>query len=619
MKSLIVLWKQLADEAASWCHTSATLDYNKLERRFEHEGMAFIAITLPNFGKDFERSLEVGKIERNRFQGFAFSGGLPRFLSGFLARVFDRGTGVLLDDPCVDSILAVRQLTLMFAKILVPLSDEKVSGAMQGFVDVEAEVKANDEVLSQDLLREFERMSLLLWADVCTEVDREVYEGSLVPRHGPGSTADRLLGNKKYDQIEWTQRLEGLFPFMDNVLPSPRYFRELERVHFREPDTERPVRVISVPKTQKTPRIIAIEPTCMQFMQQAISKSLVKKLESRSVGDNHRRNLCFGFVGFESQDPNREMAALGSYKQTLATLDMSEASDRVSNQHVLSLFRWWPWLSEAVQVTRSTKADVLGHGVMPLSKFASMGSALCFPVEAMVFTTIIFLALERSANTRFTRKDVLSFAGQVRVYGDDIIVPVDVVEPVVDLLEAFGLKVNKSKSFWNGKFRESCGGDYYDGTWVTPVRVRRHVPAQLGSGRLPNSITGKRAEEVISLVSFRNQLYFAGYWQTCKWLDQNLRKLLHGCYPVVESTSPVLGRHSVLPYQAERVGKHTFAPLVRGYKVYSRLPKSELDNSRALVKWFLKEGDEPFFDKDHLHRAGRPRSVGIKIAWSSPF
>lgn len=270
-------------------------------------------------------------------------------------------------------------------------------------------------------------------------------------------------------------------------------------------------------------------------------------------------------------------------------------------------------------MTRSTKADVFGHGVMPLAKFASMGSALCFPVEAMVFTTIIFLALERKANTRFTRKDVLSFAGQVRVYGDDIIVPVDCVDPVVDLLEAFGLKVNKSKSFWNGKFRESCGGDYYDGTWVTPVRVRRRVPAQLGSGRLPKNVTGKRAEEVISLVSLRNQLYLAGYWQTCKWLDQNIRKLLNGRYPVVESTSPVLGRLSFLPYKAEREGRYTHAPLVKGYVVSSRLPKSELDNTGALVKWFLKEGDEPFFDKDHLHRAGRPRSVGIKIAWSSPF
>lgn len=607
MKSLMVLWKKLADESAGWCHTSATLDYKKLESRVEHEGLAFLTLTLPQFGKDFEKSLELGKVESNQFLGFARSGGLPRFLGGFLSQVFDRGTGVLLDHPSVDCILAVRQLTLLFAKILVQLPPEKERDAMLGYVSVDAEVKANDEVLSLDLLREFERMSLVLWADVCSELDREIDQGLLRPRHGPGATADRLLGNKKYEQHEWTTRLESVFPFLDHALPSPRYRGELDVVNFREPDAERPVRVITVPKTQKTPRIIAVEPTCMQFMQQAISKSMIQKLEDRRVGKNRLENPSFGLVGFRSQDPNREMARIGSREKTLATLDMSEASDRVSNQHVLSLFKWWPQLSEAVQATRSRKADVLGTGVIPLSKFASMGSALCFPVEAMVFLTVICLALEHDAKTRFTRSDIISLRGQVRVYGDDIVVPVGRVDSVISYLEAFGLKVNKSKSFWNGKFRESCGGDYYDGEWVTPVRVRRMFPSSL-----------KQADEVISLVSLRNQLYFAGYWSTCEWLDRRLSDLL-GAYPVVHPTSPILGRHSVLPYEAERYDEDTHSPLVRGWVTRTKKPRSNLDGTRALVKWYLKEGDEPIFDKDHLRFAGRPRSVGIKTGWRAPF
>jgi hypothetical protein len=607
MKSLMILWKKLADESAGWCHTSATLDFKKLERRYEHEGDAFLTITLPQFGKDFEKSLELGKVESYLFAGFKRGGGLPLFLGGFLSQVFDRGTGVLLQHPSIDCISAVRQLTLLFAKILIQLPPEKERDAMLDYVAVDTEVKTNDEVLSQELLMEFERMSLVLWGDVCSEVDREIDQGELTPSHGPGSTADRLLGNKKYDQQEWTVRLERVFPFLENALPSARHWRELEMVNFREPDAERPVRVIAVPKTQKTPRIIAIEPTCMQFMQQAISKSLIQKLESRRVGKNRLDNPAFGFVGFRSQNPNREMARLGSREKTLATLDMSEASDRVSNQHVVSLFKWWPQLSEAVQATRSTKADVLGVGVIPLSKFASMGSALCFPVEAMVFTTIIFLALEHDANTQFTRKDISSFRGQVRVYGDDIVVPVECVDSVISYLETFGLKVNKNKSFWNGKFRESCGGDYYDGEWVTPVRVRRNFPSSL-----------KQADEVISLVSLRNQLYFAGYWQTCEWLDRRLSNLL-GAYPVVHPTSPILGRHSVLPYEAERYDEDTHSPLVRGWVTRTKKPRSLLDGSRALVKWFLKEGEEPIFDKDHLRFAGRPRSVGIKTAWRAPF
>jgi hypothetical protein len=79
MKSLMVLWKQIADESAVWCHTSATLDYKKLERRVEHEGEQFLTLTLPQFGKDFERSLELGKVGPGQFAGFQRRGGLPLF------------------------------------------------------------------------------------------------------------------------------------------------------------------------------------------------------------------------------------------------------------------------------------------------------------------------------------------------------------------------------------------------------------------------------------------------------------------------------------------------------------------------------------------------------------
>jgi hypothetical protein len=572
-------------------------------------------------------------VDRNLFQGFAWRGGLPLFLGGFLDRVFDRGTGQLLDEPCVDSILAVRVLTHSFGKILRKLPKKRVEGAMQSYIRVDEEVRMADKVIPLDLLQEFERLSVILWADVFTEVERELLDGSLLPKHGPGVTADRLLGNQKYNQVEWTQRLEPVFPFLETCLPSPSYKEELTRVAFLEPDAERPVKVTAVPKTLKTPRIIAIEPTCMQFTQQAIAECMIKNLERRHVGINTRRNLAYGFVGFSDQNPNREMARVGSRDKTLATLDMSEASDRVSNQHVVSLLRRWPHLSEAIQATRSTKADVRGHGVIHLAKYASMGSALCFPIEALVFTTLVFVGIQQKLSCQLTRKDIQSYRGQVRVYGDDIIVPVDCVDSVIQTLEAFGLKVNKDKSFWNGKFRESCGGDYYDGEWVTPIRVRRDIPSSL-----------KRAKqgEVASLVSLRNQLYLAGFWKTCAWLDTQIEPLLKGRYPVCSPTiawsgsdnqlatakSNLLGRASFLrsrPYEVwldvrsgEKMHKRYDYPLVKGWYVSSRIPKDSLDGPGALMKWYLKRGEEPFQDPRHLERAGRPLAVDIKLGWRSP-
>ena len=598
MKSLIKLWTDVASELATWCCTSTIRDLKTVTERVEHEGLSFLTITLPTFGSDLQKSLDDGCVGHDLFLGFRRRGGLPLFLGGFLDRVFDRGTGRLLDDPCVDSIFAIRQLTLMFAKIAVPCSDERVKRAIHGYIKCEQEVKMADSSLSPELLSEFKRLSTIMFGDVYAAADREVFYGELVPNHGPGKTADRLSGNRKFDQREWPSRAERSFPFGDYVLPNWRYSYRLDRVRFLEPRDERPVKVVTVPKTLKSPRIIAIEPTCMQYMQQALMAKLVPDLEKSGVSD---------MIGFTDQTPNQRLAREGSAYGRLATLDMSEASDRVSNQHVRALLSHWPHLSDAVDACRSRKADVPGYGVQRLAKFASMGSALCFPFEAMVFLTVIMVGMQNEHNRRFTRRDIMSFSGQVRVYGDDLIIPVRYVPSVIRALEDFGLRVNMDKSYWNGKFRESCGKDYYDGHDVTVTRVRRLFPA----GRVDVS-------EIISLVELRNQLYYAGLWNSAFSLDKVIEPLLVH-YPYVLGTSPVLGRHSFLGFETQKIGKRLHNPLVMGWVVKSRIPKSPISGEGALLKCFLKRGDLPFADRRHLERQGRPESVDIKLRWASSF
>ncbi len=599
MKSLMLLWKEAADEMAAWCGTSTTLDYNKLERRVEHEGMEFLTITLPAFCKEFERALDEGGVSPLSFPGFARKDGLPLFLGGFLERVFDRGCGSLLDVPCIDSIFAVRQLTLMFAKILLPCSDARVEEAMRKYVECDEEVRSNDSSVSDELLEEFYRVSRILWADVLSDIDLLVFDGGLIPRHGPGATADKLRGNEKWNQSEWTERLEAIFPAGEFLLPNWRYHNQLDRVRFLEPGAERPAKVISVPKTLKTPRIIAVEPTCMQYAQQALLQPLVRRIEGDSLLDR--------MVGFTDQEPNRFLAAKGSSDGTLATLDLSEASDRVSNQHVRVLLRDHRWLALAVDACRTRKADVQGQGVIPLAKFASMGSALCFPFEAMVFTTLLFVGVQRQLSRPLTRKDVYSLRDQVRVYGDDIIVPVDYVQSVIGALQDFGLVVNTNKSFWTGKFRESCGGDFYDGHWVTPVRVRRVMPS-----------ARRDAQELISAVSLRNQLYYAGLWRTAGWLDERIGRILPH-YPIIDSSSTALGRHSFLPARGEKMHADLHTELVRAFVPHSKSPVSPLDDEGALLKCLIsleqRKGDLPVADVEHLVRSGRPQSTHIKLRW----
>jgi hypothetical protein len=604
----MLLWKSVADESATICGTSATLDYEYVKSRSEHEGFSFMTITLPTYGKDTEKCLDRGYVDRDLYKGFPWQAGLPRFLGGFLDLVFDRSSGVLLDDPSIDAIIAIRQLSLMFGKIALPCSDTRKRAAMKDYIKCEQDVRDSDRRITDQQWSDFRRVGAMLYASLFSSMDREIYDGNIRPKHGPGKTADFLSGNGKYRQLTWPLRLERYFPAMENIIPSPSYWEELDRVDFLEPGAEKPVRVVSVPKTLKTPRIIAIEPTAMQYAQQGIYELFMEQLSTRKNSTSGRvmgTDSLYDFLGFDDQTVNQRLAHKGSLDGSLATLDLSEASDRVSNQHVRELLSNHPHLFGAIDACRSRKADVPGYGVVRLAKFASMGSALCFPMEAMVFLTMIFLGIEQTLNTHLTPKLIKQYRGSVRVYGDDIIVPVSTVPSVVRSLESFGIRVNQSKSFWNGKFRESCGKEYFDGSDVSVVRVRQLFPSRRTD-----------ATEVISTVSLRNQLYYAGYWKTCRWLDKTLQGVLR-YYPVVLPTSPVLGRHSFLGYKPEMFGDALHNPLVKGYVVVSKPPPDKLEGYGALLKFHLKRGVDPSFDKRHLERSGRPLAVYIKLARAS--
>ncbi len=586
----------LAD-ASTWCCTSTMRDFKEITHRVEHEGQSFLTIALPDFCADFESCLDLGQVGPTMFLSFKKHRALPQFLGGLLDLVFDRESGLLLDNPSVDAIFFIRQITLMCKKVELPCSVKRERRSFDGFIKCEKEVKDASEQLSDQLLDQFGRVADILWGTDGSRIDREIYYGTIIPRHGPGATADRLFGNEKYRLPTWTWRLEEFFPSTEFCIPNQGYNTELDSIDFLEPGSERPVRVISVPKTLKTPRIIAIEPAHMQYAQQSLMEVIVDTLE--------KSNLLQGCIGFTDQVPNQELACDGSASGSLATIDLSEASDRVSNLLVKTMLRRHPTFAGALAACRSERADVPGHGIISLTKFASMGSATTFPIEAMVFLTILVCSYVDSLSRPLTKSRLRSFLRKVRIYGDDIVVPVELVPFVVRKLSAYGMKVNTRKSFWTGKFRESCGKDYYDGQDVSVTYVRRMLPSSRSN-----------VSEMLSAVSTRNQLYKAGLWNAAGFLDQYLRRLAP--LPTVLDTSPVIGRHSFLGYESQKMCDSLHKPLVKGMVVVPKLRSSKLDDFGALLKFFLKRGPKPFFDAKHLERYGRPESVDIKIRWASP-
>lgn len=619
---------------------TAANDLKTVDRRVKNEGVSFYTLTLPTFGKELLRALDRGCLLAGDFEGWSrtkyvnaphkdFRDG-PRFLSWAMQVIFSArhvcSTEPDIDHPCLvggigessstayyrppnayfgydddwaaESIHAILQLSGLYSKEKNLASTARNLEALDRYVATDQQLADHLENLCGDdfphfmqRLQDVRKVITLAFAETLTKVDREVYQGELLPGHGPGATADKLVGNEKWLLSEWTERLDKCFSHEEYLFPSDSILRDSEEsIVLRAPEDERPVKVILVPKTQATPRVIAIEPTCMQYVQQAFRRSLEPKLESSTMSRD--------FVGFTNQEPNQRLAALGSAGGNLATLDLSEASDRVANWLVEELYADFPNFLEGIQACRSTRAGLPDGRIIQLVKFASMGSALTFPIEGMTFTAISIEAVCRARSMPLTANSLRKLRGLVRVYGDDIIVPADCAEQVIESLETFGFLVNRHKSFWTGEFRESCGEEYWRGRDVSIVKVRTDFPTNLRS-----------ATEVKSTNATRNQMFSSGFVEAVEVLDQVLSRVLGKFYPIVESTSPLVGRWSLDRPSGDAWDPNHHVPVAVGYTLVAKSPVNKLDGPRALLKYFLS----PSEDEEHLTRSGRPRAVRMKL------
>jgi hypothetical protein len=290
--------------------------------------MSFLTITLPSFAKDFERSLELGYVDPQLFLNFKKNGAIPAFLQGLLGRIFCQETGRIndvttgttpIDSPAYYASLvdSIRQICLAFKKVKLACTSERTNRSLESFVENERSFNVFPLPKEDDDF--FKSVSFVLWSDLL----RDLRVSDLTPKHGPGATAERLSGNQKYVWRYWYDRLEPYFPLIDTAFPVLSgemcvISEELKNVSIVVKDDEFPSRVVTVPKTLKGPRVIAIEPCCMQYAQQAISTELVKRLE--------RGRFTSGHINFRDQTINGSLALSSSADGQLATIDLSDAA-----------------------------------------------------------------------------------------------------------------------------------------------------------------------------------------------------------------------------------------------------------------------------------------------------
>jgi len=598
MKSLVNLLSALLADAGSICSVETARDLITIKSRTQHEGISFLTITLPEFASDFERGLELGRIDSTLFLGWRKRGCLPAFLQGFTSLVFGPD-GRVRDEANASAVFCVRQICRIFKKVRIPCSSERESATFRKYHDLEASL-SDTLCVPDDRLHHFRGVCRIIWDTV---FGREEFNSSrLVPRHGPGATAERISGNAKYAHHVWYERLSDVFHFDEYIFSSLSQFDDplygYNSVKFIEEHQELPVRVISVPKTLKGPRIIAIEPVCMQYVQQAVGRYVMDSIEGST--------LTRKSIRFTDQSVNQQLAMQSSLQKDLATLDLSDASDRVLLDSVRHMLHSQPNLLAAVEACRSRTAQTPDGKVISLKKFASMGSALCFPIESMYFYSVIVHTLlwERKLTPHIA--DIRKMSAMVHVYGDDIIVPVHETDSVIEGLTLFGNKVNTTKSFWNGSFRESCGCDAFNGIDVTPVYVREMRPK-----------TRRDSAGLISWVSTSNQLHAAGCWRSAQLMKHEVERVL-GSLPVVGSESPGLGWTSFLGVPTRVMCRHMHIPLVKTHKVITRRERDALEGYPALLKYFLRteKAVRPIpISKEHLQFSVRNGSVSRKRHW----
>lgn len=322
------------------------------------------------------------------------------------------------------------------------------------------------------------------------------------PKFGPGKVAERgvsgvisksnnLFYDRKLDRAFFKGHFanyglsEGLGFSVERIIPDPETWKRARSV------SGRVSRKKFVAKDVSKSRTICMEPNSYMFFQQCVASSLTRTL---------RKSCARRFIDIGDQSRNRDLARYGSHSGELDTIDLSSASDSVSVELVRAIFP-----RKALYyllATRTSKVRTIIGTIVDVKKFAPMGSALCFPVQCVVFTSVVIYAamlrasglpvgaslpkdspwltdVPKSVRRLFRRtpgpRGVTGSAlfEPAAIYGDDICVDGSLTQYVTHLLSSLGFSVNIGKSFTGScAFRESCGGYYHDGEDVTPLRFR---------------------------------------------------------------------------------------------------------------------------------------------------
>jgi hypothetical protein len=387
--------------------------------------------------------------------------GLPRYtLYEYLEGYSEPSNGA-------NFVFLLRQILLCFSKLTDVEPEINVLDEVATFAD-RIQEKPNIRVQSDVLA-----FARYLLRQVLCDGDYDQLHPSLdqwdtIPYgcHGPGAVAEGETGVQK-----WSFRsISGLKTDCYQYYPG----REVSKSYLSLPEREATARLAVVPKDFRGHRLICIEPKEMMFHQQGLMRVLYELV--------HSSMWTRKAINFFDQSHSQRLSS--SYN--MATVDLSDASDRVSKTLCRMLLPKSVWRLLSKYRSRSIDLSEWAGG-LTFSKVETyetaftMGNALCFPVETLVFWALS-LATMLASITSLKEFKSLSLQLQnrmlrrcpLRVFGDDIIVPMRFHSAVCDTLLDAGMVVNFAKTCSDSLVREACGSWYFAGYDVRITRFKFH-------------------------------------------------------------------------------------------------------------------------------------------------
>lgn len=289
--------------------------------------------------------------------------------------------------------------------------------------------------------------------------------------------------------------------------------------------------LFTVPKRFEEHRCAIKQPSVNAWLQRGIGRFISQRL------------LVSGVDLAKQQSRNRHLAQIGSVTGLLATLDLTSASDSMTRAVLRSVLDpgWAAWVASTTATHFYLPLGyTLPDGYKRRVKYqmaCAMGCGFTFELETALFLAIVrsivpgmWLRSHGFVDGVSVRPGVKLSWAHVGVNGDDIIVPTAYAQRVMEALKLFGFNVNEQKSFYNpnGRFRESCGGDYFRGVSVRPFFLTKELVGGDQIQTTCNALLDKAAEVGDQVACYPGSLHsnYAGLWRALQaYLPSGLRQV----------------------------------------------------------------------------------------------